>query len=67
MIFHPIRLALVAIVCMVCGIGGASANPAAHDDRPAASHGHSALIACLQTAAGDPQAVQSCVARDRLR
>jgi hypothetical protein len=65
MIFHPIRLALVAVVCMVCGVGGSSAHSGG-DPVPHPS-GHSALVSCLETAAGDPQAVQSCASRERLR
>jgi hypothetical protein len=67
MIFHPIRLALVALVCMVCGIGGASA----HTNKPAApvkaAGGDSPLVACLEQAAGRPDAVEACAVRNGRR
>jgi hypothetical protein len=64
MIFHPIRLALIGVVCFALGIGGADAKSpgrAAPADRP------SALVSCLETAGGDPAAVQACVARRESR
>jgi hypothetical protein len=60
MVFHPIRLALIAVVCAVLGIGGADAKSPAHA-APAKKSG--ALAACLETAAGLPAPVQECVAR----
>jgi hypothetical protein len=59
MIFHPIRLAILAAVCFALGIGGADAKSpgrTAPPDRP------DALVWCLETAGGDPAKVQACVA-----
>jgi hypothetical protein len=60
MVFHPIRLALIAVVCSVLGIGGADAKSPART-APATHPG--ALAACLETAAGNPALVQACVDR----
>jgi hypothetical protein len=64
MIFHPLRLAVLAIVCLVLGIGGADAKSpgrAAPVDEPRA------LADCLETAAGLPAKVQDCVVRYEAR
>jgi len=60
MVFHPIRLALVAVVVSVLGIGGADAKPSSAT-APVVRPG--ALAACLETAAGNPALVQACVER----
>jgi hypothetical protein len=64
MIFHPIRLAVLAAVCLMLGIGGADAKSpvrAAPVDEPAV------LADCLETAAGLPAKVQDCVVRYEAR
>jgi hypothetical protein len=64
MVFHPIRLALIVAICSVLGIGGAGAKSPART-APATHEG--ALVACLETAAGNPTLFQICVDRAHVR